>query len=470
MIFERVESVLFKAARNYGLVGARLGPAQPNLEEGFLLGHTMVGGSDASLGDPIYLASDDLRRHLYYVACSGAGKSSLVVRLVDYLAAQKMSVVMLDTLGDLVDREVIRLSATGIDLSDRLTIIDLRQTEFVTGLDPLSGEGDPYGRALQLLSILRQQALSWGVQLEQTLRFCLVTLSLTGRSMINVERLLTDEVFRRQIVFQLSDEPSRAFFERFGSLKQDKQQEFSLPVLNKLSGLLAIPRLRSVFSSPKPINWYELLSKPGQIVLVSLAKTDLHDSADLVGGLIISQLLDVTLSRAAIPEEERVPTALVVDEFANLASDAFERFIAEGRRLRMYSCLLHQSLSQLTPRLADVVRTNVATQLAGSTSSVDGRVLANEMLTDEPPQMRCRRLLELQVGQAYLLRRGQRSVRVQLAYDADPIVDPAIAETVRRQGLSRFAIPSRSPEEWSATDLGTNSMWEVQHETRPRLD
>jgi len=393
-----------------------------------------------------------------------------VVRLVDYLAAQGTSLVLLDTLGDLIDREITRLAATGFDLSDRLAIIDLRQTKYVTGLDPLSGDSDPYGRALQLLSILRQQSLSWGVQLEQSLRFCLIALSLTGRSMIDVERLLTDATFRQRIIREVSDEPSRAFFERFGAVKPDKQQELSLPVLNKLSGLLAIPRLRSVFGSPTPINWNDVLSRPGQIVLVCLAKTDLHDSADLVGGLVISQLLDVMLARASIPEEDRVPTVLIADEFANLASDAFERFLAEGRRLKMHSVLLHQSLSQLTPRLADVIRTNVATQLAGSTSSVDGRVLANEMLTDEPPQTRCRRLLELQVGQAYLLQRGQRSVRIQLAYDADPIVAPAVVETLRMQGLSRFANSTPLPADLSAVEIESNPIWEVQHETRPRLD
>ena len=77
--------------------------------------------------------------------------------------------------------------------------MDLREADHVVGFNPLLGETDVYSRALHLLSVLKYQSDSWGVQLEETLRNCLLALAETGWSLLEIEPLLTNgDRFARQ--------------------------------------------------------------------------------------------------------------------------------------------------------------------------------------------------------------------------------------------------------------------------------
>jgi type IV secretory pathway TraG/TraD family ATPase VirD4 len=53
------------------------------------------------------------------------------------------------------------------------------------------------------------------------------------------------------------------------------------------------------------------------------------------------------LKRAAIPEDERVPFFLYVDEFQNYVSQAFESILSEARKYRLGLGLAHQYIEQL---------------------------------------------------------------------------------------------------------------------------
>lgn len=92
---------------------------------------------------------------------------------------------------------------------------------------------------------MREQSDSWGVQLEETLRNCLIALAMTGWTLLEIEPLLTDPVFRAHVLSQISARSVRAFFERYGVLSDDKQTAWRLPVLNKITPLTSsFPALR----------------------------------------------------------------------------------------------------------------------------------------------------------------------------------------------------------------------------------
>ena len=120
-----------------------------------------------------------------------------------------------------------------------------------------------------------------------------------------------------------------------------------------------------------------------------------------------------------------------------VATDRFETIIAEGRKFGLGLCLSHQNLTQLPQSLRQVVLNNVQTQLYFQTGAADAGELAQEVLMDCPRGEIRSALIRQKVGEAFLVRRGQDSVRLRIPLCPDPPARPA--ELQRLLGASRQA-------------------------------
>ena len=390
----------------------------------------------------IALSLEARRRHLYILGATGTGKTNLLLQLIEHDIRHKRAFCVIDLRGDLVDRILLRLaqSAPPAAWSKRLLLIDLRQEEWVTGFNPLQGEGDDYNRAFHVLSVLKQQSDSWGVQLEETLRNSLIALAQSGLSLLEIEPLLTEARFRQEVMAQVSDSRVKSFFARFDALAAATQLAWALAVINKVTPLLAIPQLRLMFGQRDTFSFRTLLDQePGMIILISLAVDRLHEAARLTGGLFVSAIEAAIMARADQPEGERVPAHLYVDEFEAMATDRFETFIAEGRRFGLGLCLSHQNISQLSTGLRQALRNNVHTQVYFQTGALDAAELAKEISSSESKEDIRNALITQGVGEAYLVRRGQRSLRLRTKHCPDPHVNPEAVEAVRQASFLTYA-------------------------------
>lgn len=293
---------------------------------------------------------------------------------------------------------------------------------------------------MQMLEVLRSQSDSWGVQLEETLRNSLVALSETGWSLLEIEPLLTNAAFRAEVMSQVSDSHIQGFFERFEKLSEANKLAWTMAVLNKVTPLLAIPQLRLMFGQRQGFSFRELLdNEPGMVILVSLAIDKLHHAAHLVGGLLVSNFQTAMMARVDQAESERVPVFLYADEFEMMATDRFQEIVAEGRRFGVGLCLSHQNLSQLSVGLRNVLRNNVHTQIYFQTGAVDASELAKEIGGDTPKDEVRATLMSQDVGEAYLIRRAQPSLRMKTLYSPDPIVDANVVAELCRASRANYA-------------------------------
>lgn len=384
----------------------------------------------------------DRRRHLYTLGATGCGKTNLLLRLIESDITHSRAFCVIDLRGDLVERILLRLAdaAPASGWAKRLLLVDLRDETSAVGFNPLAGEGDVYQRALHLLDVIKSQSDSWGIQLEETLRNCLLALAETGWSMLEIEPLLENPAFRQQVLQQVTDPRVKAFFERFNQMSEQNRLSWTLAVLNKVTPLLSLPQLRMLFGQRRSIPFQELFdTQPGMIMLVSLAVDKLQAAARLTGGLFISSFQGAFMARADQPEGQRVPTFLYVDEFETMATDTFETIVAEGRRFGLGLCLSHQNLRQLSPGLRDVLRNNVHTQVYFQTGAVDAAELAKEISTDEKRDTVRTTLIDQGVGEAYLVRRGQPSVRIRTIHTPDPQVTAGKVAAVRAVAAENYA-------------------------------
>jgi hypothetical protein len=441
----------------------------PTVPSGFVVGFP-VSGAHSDQQEPLILRTAERRKHVYVLGATGCGKSNLLLRMIEDEVRTGRTCVVIDLRGDLIDRIFVRLAATEPEHHPKIRLIDLREDDFVMPFNPLSGTEGSYTRAMFLLEVIRKGSDSWGVQLEETLRNCLIALAGGGYTLLDIERLLFDPAFRESVIIRCPDEHVRSFFERYGRFTSERQQTWSLPVLNKVTPLLSIPQLRRMLGSPEGFNWNEWLDQPGGLVLIALAAHRFHSASHLIGGLLVSSLQSAIMARANLPEGKRNPVTLYVDEFETMATPSFATIIAEGRRFGLSLVLAHQNLSQLDTGLRSCVRNNVFAQVLFQAGASDASELAGDVFGCGPKETVRQALVSQKVGEAFVARRGEATVQVATIYSPDPKIDPKIASDLKLNVLDACCLRSVDVEDRFPSPLGpaTSSIAEVRHDKRPK--
>jgi hypothetical protein len=321
-----------------------------------------------------------LKTHALLIGATGSGKTTLLHHLIAQDIETGHSLIVLDLRGDLVTA-CIEMCA-GRVAPEAVKILDLRERERPLGFDPLSGEGESYFRALHVLDVVAQQSDSFGVQLAETLRNALMVLAEAGQPLTELERLLTDAVWRSACQRLSKSESTAGFWRRFDNLSPEKQAAFVMPVLNKISLLLATANLRKILGHPAPLDLGAHLNTTGNILLVSLAGEELHGAGRMLGSIILSAICREIFARVGTAENQRNPVRLVVDEFENFGGLDFASVLAEGRRFGLSLILAHQSLAQLSPLLRSLILNNVGVKFVFRCGREDAATLSRDLTGD----------------------------------------------------------------------------------------
>jgi hypothetical protein len=116
-----------------------------------------------------------------------------------------------------------------------------------------------------------------------------------------------------------------------------------------------------------------------RVVFVALKKGLLgQESSGLIGSLVISSLWQATLRRANIPQNQRRPAWLYVDEFQDVVRLPLDvaDMLAQARGLGLGVTVAHQYLGQLTPEMKNAVIGATRTHLVFQLGYSDARELA----------------------------------------------------------------------------------------------
>ena len=109
-----------------------------------------------------------------------------------------------------------------------------------------------------------------------------------------------------------------------------------------------------------------------KILLVNLSKGKLGEkNAQLLGMVFVMKFQQAAMSRANIPEDERVDFTLYVDEFQNFATDSFESILSEARKYRLSLIVANQFMTQLTDKIREAIIGNVGTAICGRIGVTD---------------------------------------------------------------------------------------------------
>ncbi|MDQ6669209.1 MAG: type IV secretory system conjugative DNA transfer family protein [Chloroflexota bacterium] len=430
--------------------GARIGVAEDGV------GHAVA----------VHVGPTLLRRHALLVAKTRKGKSALLSRLWQQL------VDLPETAGQLAPTVVLVDPHSDL-ASIALGLVPAARHSQVVHLDVGQAVRRPFG--LNLLDVglgwgrdqLVENALRvfkhefdrfWGPRMELVFRMALVLLvdanqrlvaadPSGGRSrqytILEVPRVLEDDVFRGQLLLNLLDPQMQALWRTFFKpLDHRFKLEVINPVQTKVYKFAANQAARAIVGQSRstidPLAWV----RDGAVVVVDGAKERVGaDIAALIGGTLLNQVALAVGQQAVLPPARRRHVAVLVDEFHALPAADYEAFLAELGKYGASLVLATQSLGMLDAIDADrglrhTVFANVDHLYAFNCSAEDARALAPEL----GGRIELADLVELGDHQCYarLSHHGERLPAFHLRLDPPPEADPSVAEVLAACSAAQY--------------------------------
>jgi hypothetical protein len=351
---------------------------------------------------PLRLSYEDRFSHMHVVGGSGAGKTQLLQHLIlhDLQSDDPPALIIVDSQTDLIKKlsHLALFDPHGGRLADRLLLVTPRDIqhppalnifdvnrERLGGYDEATKEQVTAG-VIQTFDYLFGGLLGadltakQGVFFRFVARLMLALPETLGRNatILDFINLMDDAAPYRGAIESLPP-IQRNFFERDFPSKtfvQTKEQ-----IRYRLNAILENPTLARLFTSPKTkIDLFSALNN-NAIILVDTAKDFLKGSSAHFGRIFISLVLQAILERAAIPEHERKPAFLIVDEAAEYFDGNIDDLLTEARKMKLGCIFAHQFLDQASSSLRSSLAANTAIKMASGVSMSDARALAPDLRT-----------------------------------------------------------------------------------------
>lgn len=317
---------------------------------------------------------------MYILGKTGTGKSTLIQNMV-ISDIERNGLALIDPHGDLAEDILHFIPQERIKDVIYFNPGDL---QYPVAFNPLE-KVDPDHRHLVVSGLIcvfkKIWPEFWGPRLEHILRHSLLTLlEYPKSSLLDLPRLLTDKEFRIKISGGVSNQQVRDFwFLEFEKYSAWLRSEAISPILNKIGQFLTSIPLRNIVGQKE--NTFDLrkVMDEGKILIVNLAKGKIgEDNSSLLGAMIVTKIQLAALSRADLPEDERRPFYLYVDEIHNFLTLSFSDILSESRKYGLNLTLAHQYIEQLDEKIRAAIFGNVGTIISFKVGAEDAKYLARE--------------------------------------------------------------------------------------------
>lgn len=321
----------------------------------------------------------DALRHTHVYGPTGSGKSTLFLHLIKADIDAGRSVVVIDPKRDLA-QDVLSL------IPDKRTgdvaIIDplLKRP---AGINPFAGFDRPGAEdrrplvAEIMLDLFRGLFPSaFGPLTADTLHASFLTLTYAPEpSLAVLPTLLTDPIYRRKVVARITDPTLQSFWAQYDAKSPGQQAAAIGPVMTRLRQYLLRPGVRAVLEQTRPaFDLADLFVKP-RILVVSLNKGLFGtQAASLLGSLVVAQLWQLILGRAAVAPEKRTPVSIYIDEAQHfLHIGDLGEALEQSRSLGAAWHLAHQNRSQMPEKLMRTIDNNARNKVIFGLEDDDAR-------------------------------------------------------------------------------------------------
>jgi hypothetical protein len=395
-------------ARSHGIAMTdtpQLSLREPPPADGIRLARAHFRGREVD----VRLRPQELLRHTMVLAATGGGKSTLLANLALELARQGGGFSLLDPHGELVRTLVATLPA---DRLADVVLLRFADPDYPVGLNLLrSGGGGDYLVAEELVEVIRRVYAQgyWGPLLETVLRHAAIAIAESGGTLVDMARLLDDDLFRESLMTRMRNPETLRFWEAFGQLPMGSQERRAASSALRLQRFLANPLMRNVVGQRESGFDPQAAMDRGQIVLLDLSGIGISN-AKLLGSMLTVLYYQAALAREQMPVDRRRTHLLIMDECAWFVSPTVADMADQVRKYGLGLCLAAQRLSQIKPdEVRDAIFANFANLVClGLGEHSDAAYVARHLNTPGLGPDEIRRLAPF-TGYAQLLINGRPS-------------------------------------------------------------
>ena len=354
-------------------------------KEGILLGKNIYRNIETE----IHLSPEDRLRHFYVIGQTGTGKTTILKTMIRQDILNGDGVCMIDPHGSDI-QEV--LSFIPPERYDDVIYFDPSYTERPMGLNMLEYDPSyPEQKTFvvnELLSIFKKlygaTPESMGPAFEQYFRNSALLVMEdpeSGNTLLDISRVLSDRNYRKYKLSKCKNPLVVQFWENAERTTGDQGlANYVQYITNKFDVFLSNEIMRPIVSQEKSVFNFRDIMDNKKILLVNLSKGRLGDiNSNLVGLIIVGKLLMAALSRVDIPEEERNPFYLYIDEFQNVTTDSISTILSEARKYKLSLTIAHQFIAQLDDKIKNAVFGNVGSMSIFRVSAEDGEYLEKQL-------------------------------------------------------------------------------------------
>lgn len=359
--------------------------------EGTLLGYNRHRGEERK----VYLSDKDRFRHLYVMGQTGTGKSVLLKSLIKQDLAAGNGVCVVDPHGDLIDE---CMQWVPVERADDVILFDPSDTQRPMGLNLLEAHTNEEKDFIALDAMNMMIGLFgpeiFGPRIQDYFRNACLTLmddEEEGGALTDIVRLFTDPAWQQYKVSKVKNPIVKSFWTKQMASTGNREKEEMIPFLAaKFGAFVTNSMMRNIVGQTKSAFSFEDVMSNKKILFVKLSKGQIGDiNANLLGMIFVNKIQVAAMRRAALPEAERTPFYLYVDEFQNFVTDAFESILSEARKYKLGLTIAHQYIGQLlnksaygngnADKIKNAVFGNVGTMLTFKIGAQDAEYMSKEM-------------------------------------------------------------------------------------------
>ncbi|HEV3245072.1 MAG TPA: type IV secretion system DNA-binding domain-containing protein, partial [Candidatus Paceibacterota bacterium] len=351
----------------------------------------------------------DRMKHMYIIGKTGVGKSTMLENMAIQDIQNGEGVIFIDPHGSTAEKLLDFIPYERIKDVIYFAPFDV---EYPLGFNIMENVGfdQRHNVVSNLMGVFeRLWADAWSPRMTYILQNTLLALlEYPDSTMVDINRMLVNKVFRAAVVEKVTDPIVRSFWtEEFAQYTDRYTQEATPAIQNKVGQLVSNPLVRNIIAQPKSSFDMREVMDGRKIFIANLSKGRMGDAnSTLIGAVLVVRAYIAAMSRASVPAPvmRNLPACFFyVDEFQNLVNRAFTNILSESRKYKLALTIANQYIKQMEDKendtaVKDAVFGNVGTTIVFKVGPLDAEEL--EPLFD--PTFTIEDMVGLGVGQIYL--------------------------------------------------------------------
>lgn len=332
----------------------------------------------------VHISEDDRLRHTYIIGKTGVGKSELLTDLIMQDIKEGRGVCFIDP-HDTVEKilemipperaeDVIYFNPSDIERPMGLNMLEAQTEEerhfVVTSIVGLMYKlYDPHKTGII------------GPRFEHAIRNAMLTVMCEeGTTFVEVVRALTDSKYVQELLPKVKDPIVRRYWtDQIAQTSDFHKSEVLDYIVSKFGRFVTNKMMRNIIGQSESAFNFRKVMDEGKILLINLAKGRIgEENSNFLGLILVPKLLIAAMSRQDLPEEQRKPFYVYVDEFQNFATPDFAQILSEARKFGLSLTVANQFIGQMDEEVKNAIFGNVGTLLAFRVGVTDANYLQHE--------------------------------------------------------------------------------------------